>query len=119
MVIDTNVLILYAKEARDILKPLMALGESLTISRVTYIEFLAYKQFTPHESAEARRFMNEACTVIDLDETIAEHAVTFRLHTSLKLPDAIVAATAMALDQKLFTFDEQIRNECPYLVYEP
>lgn len=48
-------------------------------------------------------------TVVPLTETLAERAAELRArHSTLRLPDAIVLATARDLDGKLLTYDHRL-----------
>lgn len=49
-----------------------------------------------------------AMTVILLDELVEAEAIAFRRHTRLKLPDAIIAATARVHGLQLLTLDERL-----------
>lgn len=46
--------------------------------------------------------------VTELSQAIKGHAVDLRKRYALKLPDAIVAATALALDATLLTNDQRL-----------
>ena len=47
-------------------------------------------------------------TVVDLTEEIRELAIDLRRRHALKLPDAIVAATALSLQAQLVTNDTKL-----------
>jgi predicted nucleic acid-binding protein len=47
---------------------------------------------------------------VDLATPIKEIAVELRLSKTLKLPDAIIAATSIYLDFPLFTYDKAFRK---------
>ena len=118
MVIDTNILILLSKGNDNITQLLSAVDEPLIISRITYIEFLAEKHLTTAERNQAKEFLQQAFEIIDVDENIAEATVAIRLQTVLKIPDAIIAATARLLEQKLYTHDHELQRALPDLVFK-
>jgi predicted nucleic acid-binding protein len=69
----------------------------------------------PHISLEAEqkalRFLR-GFTIIPLSDTVKYEAIRIRREGSprLKLPDAIVAATAVVFDAQLITADEKLRR---------
>lgn len=102
-VLDTNV-ILYFLGGR-LADPLPA--GSYTISVISELELLAYPGLVPSEEQRVRAFLKDV-TVTELTQAIKNHAVDLRKRYSLKLPDAIVAATALALDATLLTNDQRL-----------
>jgi predicted nucleic acid-binding protein len=79
------------------------------ISVISRMEVLAKPDHTPESEKEAQNFLNEL-TVIPLVDAIERTATYIRREGSprLKLPDAIVAATAVILNAKLVTYDERL-----------
>ncbi len=64
--------------------------EDFTISCITYIEVLGYEGVP----ASTQNFIGLA-QVIDLDKTIIDACINIRGRKKIKLPDAIIAATAL------------------------
>jgi predicted nucleic acid-binding protein len=100
---DTNILIDFLNavpQAR------IELGryEARSISIVTWMEVLIGADAST-ESA-TRKFL-EAFDVIGLDATIAERAVSLRRECKVKLPDAIIQATAEVNSMLLVTRNEK------------
>lgn len=92
--IDTNVLI--DAQARKLpADALIALGDIIdrdfTISFITFIEYLGFKDI----SKSAEIFIRLA-NVIEIDKEIIEICVKLRKISAIKLPDAIIAATALS-----------------------
>ncbi|MCK4640732.1 MAG: PIN domain-containing protein [Candidatus Marinimicrobia bacterium] len=58
--------------------------------------------------------------IIDINESIKSHTIYLRTKYNLKLPDAIVAATARFLQIPLLTADRDFKKiiEIPILFYE-
>lgn len=100
--LDTNV-VLYHLSGR-LLHPLPA--GPLYVSVATEIELLAYKPLTSQERTQITAFLS-GVTVVDLDRTIAADAIRMRL-TGLRIPDAVVAATALACSAELLTHDARL-----------
>lgn len=96
---DTNILIDYLlgfKEARDELE----LYNEHYISIITKIEILVG---TPKENEEVTREFLNNFTIINLNEEIAEISIKIRKETKIKLPDAIIWASAKFNNSLLIT----------------
>jgi predicted nucleic acid-binding protein len=102
-VLDTNV-ILYFLGGR-LAEPLPT-GPS-TISVISELELLAYPGLVSSEEQRVRAFLADIA-VTELTQAIKDHAVDLRKRYNLKLPDAIVAATALALEATLLTNDQRL-----------
>ncbi len=74
------------------------INEDFTISFVSYIEFLGYKNAT----LQMAEFITLA-NVIEINKTIIDTTITLRKSYRIKLPDAIIAATAIVYDRVLIT----------------
>lgn len=72
-------------------------------------ELLSYPSMSEGEEIIVRDFLDKI-TVVGLDNNIKELAIAFRKNYKLKLPDAIVAATAKSLNANLLTNDLKLRN---------
>ena len=99
---DTNALI-YLLEGRDCMKPY--LSEKLSASIISEMEMLSYSGITTDEEKEIRSLLLD-CDILSLDESIKERTIFIRRQYRVKLPDAIVAATAIDNDLKLITADK-------------
>ena len=106
--IDTNVLI-DAQMGRLSEKSLNFLAkivnENFIISFVTYIEYLGYKDI----SKSSEEFI-ELAEIIGIDRIIIKKCIDLRKSIKIKLPDAIIAATALAHKLILLTNNEQDFN---------
>ena len=102
-VLDTNV-ILYFLGGR-LSEPLPA--GSYAISVISELELLAYPGLVSSEEQRVRAFLADI-VVTDLTQTIKDYAVHLRKRYGLKLPDAIVGATAQALEATLLTNDQRL-----------
>lgn len=78
----------------------------LLVSIVTEIELLAFKPLTTAERNAITVFL-AGVTIIDLDQTIKAETIWMRL-TGLRLPDAVVAATASVYGAELLTHDARL-----------
>jgi len=75
--------------------------ETPQISVITKIEILGFNT-TPEADRLLAGFIN-ASTVLLLDERVSEHTITLRKKYRIKIPDAIIAATALVHDSILLT----------------
>jgi len=60
------------------------------------------------EEEKLRVFISERLPVIDLTSEIKKETIALRRTIKLKLPDCIVAATAVVLNAKLLTADNEL-----------
>lgn len=102
-VLDTNI-ILYLLEDR-LSQPLPS--GIYFVSIITEMELLSYPALSEVETQKIRKFLSHL-TVINLDEAIKTLAIQIRRQYKLKLPDAIITATALSLDAILLTNDRQL-----------
>ena len=103
--IDTNVLIdaqmgRLSKKGLDFLTNVI--NENFIISFITLIEYLGYKDIT--KSSE--EFISLA-EVIETDKIIIQNCIDLRKNYKIKLPDAIIAATALMRNLILITNNEK------------
>ena len=74
------------------------------VSVITEMELLSYPLLKSDEEKEIHDFLSDV-TIIDLNRNIKQSAIALRRQYRLKLPDAVVAATAQHLKAELFTND--------------
>ncbi len=78
------------------------INAKFTISFVTYIEFLGYKYAT-----KATEEFIALANVIEINKSIINTCIALRKAQPIKLPDAIIAATALSLGYSLITNNEK------------
>lgn len=105
ILLDTNV-VLYFLGGR-LANPLPS-GQYF-VSVITEIELLSYPNLSPDEDTQIRDFLNKI-TVVGIESNIKELAIALRQQYRLRLPDAIIAATAQSLNATLFTNDVRLAN---------
>jgi predicted nucleic acid-binding protein len=106
LVSDTNPLI-YVLKGNEPLSPIAfeALdGKQVWISVISELELFGKKDLQEKEIDEIQRLV-ESCFVIDINAEIKALTKTILQKYSFKLPDAIIAATAIYLDCPLLTAD--------------
>ena len=107
LVADTNI-ILYLFNGDNFIADL--LNEiQVYISFITELELLSFKSLTLSEQKKIESFLQE-CTIIDVTPTIKQTAIKFCKEYSLKLPDAIISATAHFLNLPLLTADKAMKK---------
>ncbi|MEI8226586.1 MAG: type II toxin-antitoxin system VapC family toxin [Bacteroidota bacterium] len=105
---DTNILIYWCADViPDDQIPFVKeqLSKSFNISIISRIEFLSFNKFN-NESSEPEQKFIEFAKVFPLDEEIANRAIQLRRSHPIKLPDAVIAATALTHDFGLITRNE-------------
>jgi predicted nucleic acid-binding protein len=103
--LDTNV-VLYFLGGR-LVNPLPS-GQYF-ISLITEIELLSYPSLSLEEETQIVDFLNKI-TVVGVDNNIKNLTIKFRKQYRLRLPDAIIVATAKSLNAILFTNDVRLAN---------
>jgi predicted nucleic acid-binding protein len=114
-VFDTNVF-LYLQSGRQDLVSIFN-ESSVFISVITELELLSYKGLDKHSESELTQAL-KSCFIVDLELPIRKLAIELRKSYSLKLPDALIASTAMHLQLPLISADrdfERIDNLMLYL----
>ena len=107
IVCDTNVLIHLLGGNGDVVNFLR--GKELSLSVVTELELYAKPNLTEREE-EVIDLLIENCFVIELSPSIKQIVKKIRKTNKIKLPDAIIASTAIYLDIPLVTYDRDFES---------
>lgn len=99
--IDTNIIIYYLEGEQVVVSFLRNNRGKLSISSITWMETLSYP-FSPDEEQVVRAFLQEFKQV-EISSPVMELSVGIRRIKKLKLPDAIIAASAIQNDLILVT----------------
>lgn len=78
------------------------------ISVITEIELLSFPTLTPEQLDPLRALIDEV-TVVPIDAGVKGATVKLRRANRIRIPDAIVAGTAVALDAELLTNDGRLQ----------
>ncbi|BAZ53013.1 PilT domain-containing protein [Nostoc sp. NIES-4103] len=105
IILDTNI-VLYFLGGR-LVNPLPS-GQYF-LSVITEIELLSYPTLSADEEVQIIDFLTKI-TVVGIEENIKALAISFRKQYKLRLPDAIIVATAKSLNATLFTNDMRLAN---------
>lgn len=106
--LDTNVVIGLLKQneaAAELVKGLEF--DQIAISQITRMELLGYPGLPSQEEQKIQAFLKN-CHVLLIDESVEQRAIQIRCTGSCKLPDAIIAATALVHRLRLLTLDERL-----------
>lgn len=99
---DTNFL-LYVHEGNSIVTPF--LNYNFGISFISEVELLGFKGISQLEELKIKDLIKD-CFYVDWSEAIKEQTIVLRKKYKVKLPDAIIAATAITHGIPLVTADK-------------
>lgn len=99
---DTNFLI-YAHEGEQIIEPF--LEYNFGISFISEIELLGFKGITNAEEVKLKQMIAD-CFSIEWNGKIKEQTIALRRKYTIKLPDAIVAASSLVYGITLVSADK-------------
>ena len=97
---DSNVIIYLSK--RQIPVSFLDQFDALFISVITYMEILGYPFSNPKEELFIKELLSVFQTIF-IDQRIADITVDIRKKNRIKLPDAIISATAISESLELVT----------------
>ena len=100
ILIDTNIA-LYLLGGDDRIAEVLE-GQVVHVSFITELELLGYPNISKEEEKVIHDFLDD-CVIIDVNRQIKDWTVVFRKKYGLKLPDAIIAATAYYVGRNLTT----------------
>lgn len=105
---DTNTIVYYLQGRRE----WVSFIDDTTMSEryasvITRMELLSFPGISSEEEERIRRFLADLA-IIPLDDAIENTAIAIRRTARLKLPDAIVAATALSMGATLITGDQKL-----------
>jgi predicted nucleic acid-binding protein len=119
--IDTNILIYHfanhipvnAQETIDKL-----FKNHFNVSVIAKIEFLGWKNFNDKQLKKAKEFLDFA-TAINLSKPIVDRTIKIKQDYNIKLPDAVIAATALSKKMTLVTRNAEDFNGIKVKIYNP
>jgi len=103
LLIDSNIIILASKNKID-LASIIKNYKNIYFSIITYIEILGYSFDNEEEKKIILEVLNEF-KIINLFSEIADIAIGYKKLKKIKLPDAVILATAKYLKADLITKD--------------
>lgn len=117
---DTNITVYYLQQqfsvsAEKFMDELL-IEYQPAISVISEIELLCWKSHSEKDEIILRSFIQDAI-VIELETSIKLKTAEIRKSTKLKLPDSIIAATAIEFDLILLTRNVSDFNKIPSLKF--
>ena len=114
---DTNAL-LYLLSGNPCMKPY--LSSYIGLSVISEMELLSFSGITSFEEERIRSLIQD-CLVLFLTENVKNKTIALRRAYKIKLPDAIIAATAIENKLQLITADKGLKrvSELNLLLIEP
>jgi len=108
--LDTNVIIDTLNDDLDLLAFLETFPNcEIYINPVVAIEVLAKADMSKDEETAARALL-DSFKWIEIDKTVCEIAVQIRKTKKLRLPDALIAASAITLNAIVLSNDSHLRD---------
>lgn len=110
--LDTNIILGYLKGQKEILRFFKTRSDSdiFFASQITRMELLGFPDITDAEEDTIKTFLS-LIEVLQITAEIEECAITLRRQTRMKLPDCIVAATAIENGCVLVTNDKDLAKK--------
>lgn len=118
IVLDTNICLYLLNGEAPIVEYLR--DKSFYISIINEIEILGFGDISKSEET-AINFFLEDCNILDINKGIKDISISLRKKYRIKLPDAIIAATAVFLNIPLISADKVFDRiaELNVVLYEP
>jgi predicted nucleic acid-binding protein len=116
LALDTDVLIAFLdaadaqhQAAVDLLRPRLAAGDRILLSASVYAEVMV-RPLQRGSQATVDEFLDAInASIVPIDRTLARRAAALRAdHGSLRLPDALSLAAALANAAELLTLDRRL-----------
>jgi len=113
LLLDTNAIIDFLKHENDPLDlSSLIIQHECFVSVIVKLELLKHPEITPSEEYAITEFLRFV-PIIPLNEAIENETIALSRSAKLKLPDAIIGATAIVYDAKLVTRDPHFLK-CQY-----
>jgi predicted nucleic acid-binding protein len=91
------------------------INDTTFISVITRMELLSWKSLNPKDEEVIKEFISDSI-VFSLEESIINRTILLRKSFAIKLPDAIIAATALVHDMQLITHNLKDFTNIPGLI---
>ena len=103
ILLDTNIIIYLSKRELSV-HDVFFKEDEYAISIITYMEVLGFEFQNVDEERFIKKFLS-FFSILSIDQTIADQMIKLRKKYKIKLPDAIICATAIVNDAILITND--------------
>ena len=115
--LDSNILLYFLYGDNDVVE--IIFDKDVVISFITELELLSFPKLSSDQENNIKELLKN-CQLINLNEEIKSLTIELKRKYKLKLPDAIIAATAYYLNLPLITADKQFKQveELEIILYE-
>lgn len=107
ILVDTNILLYFLKGNQDVIE--MLSGKHIIISFITQLELLSFPKIS-QKSDNTIRGLLKKLQIVNINDEIKELTIEILKNSKLKLPDAIIGATATYLKLPLLTADDDFEK---------
>jgi len=107
ILVDTNIALYFLKGDPEVVEILK--DKSVYVSFITEIELLSFPKLNKQSAKMIRDFLS-VCKVVGYGDELRDKTVEIRKTASLKLPDALIAATSFTHQLPLITADKQFKR---------
>ena len=108
ILLDSNIVI-YLSQKKLTVNDVFEYNKKYSISIITYMEILSYNFPTKEEESFIRKILS-LFEIIDISKDIANKVIELKKTRKIKLPDAIIVATALKYNYILYTNDKQLHT---------
>jgi len=108
ILLDSNIIIYLSKRKINI-SDIFFDNTNYYISIITYMELLSYNFINKKEEDLILQILS-SLKILNIDLAIANRVISLKKSRKIKLPDAIIVATAKYYNLILFTNDKQLLN---------
>ena len=115
--VDTNIILFFLTGEPRVVD--LISDKDLVVSVITEIELLSFPHLTKDNEHQIKNFLKE-CTILELKQEVKELTIELRKKYKIKLPDAIIAASAFLHKTPLLTGDKDFKKieVLDILIYE-
>lgn len=106
LLLDTNA-VLYLLMGNACMQPY--LSKQFGLSVISEMELLSFSQNSEKDERNIQSLIDD-CVVFDLDNAVKNQTISLRKKYGIKLPDAIIAATAIKNNLPLLTADKGFKR---------
>lgn len=107
ILVDTNIILHLINGSEDLVTFLE--GKDVFISFITELELLGYKGISAKQETQIVELLDD-CSIISMNKLIREKYIFIKRNYNVKLPDAIIIATAMAFDMPIISADKDFKR---------
>jgi predicted nucleic acid-binding protein len=113
-VFDTNIFLYLQSGRKDLIQ--LFNESSVFVSVITEMELLSYSELNENSEKELTEAL-KSCFVVDIELPIRKIAIDLRKKYKLKLPDALICATAIHLQLPLISADQDLQKVDELMLY--